>query len=216
MTAIIFYGSRIGYILFLFLLVIYFFRNFRTKNGYKKFRSAAIFISSFILMVFLVYKIPIVKERIFYTFGLSYDYKFNNIESINEGGIPEEHGRFLLWKDAVSLIKERPFFGLGTGATEKALLKKYKEMGHILFLDNKYNVHNSYLQTLLMGGIFLLAVYLLIMHNLLWSSLSRKDVSLFMFFLIIAITSITETIFVSRGVQFLSFFYCFFLMREHE
>ncbi len=213
--AILLYGSRIGYILFLLLLFIFFYKHIKSLSGIKRLKQIGILILFFLGLCILAYNIPIVKERIIYSFGASYEYKFNDKESI-KNGMPEEQGRLLLWQDAIDLIKLKPILGYGTGKTNEILQKKYKDEGHFLFLENKYNAHNSYLETLLIGGAVLLITYLLILFSLLRKSIKINSVVLFIFSLILILTSITETIFVSRGVQFVAFFYCFLLIPEND
>ena len=206
--AVILYGSRIGYIILFLLSAIFIFKNI--VSGKKGRRIQFIAISSFCIMAIslLVYNIPIVKERILYTLGYKYDYKFNNKEFI-EDKAPEEQGRLLLWQDAIELIKKRPVFGYGTGSAREVLLKKYQEKGQMLFLQKRFNAHNSYLELLLNGGIILLASYLALIFVLFVKSVRKRDFVLLSFAIIIAITSITETIFIAQGILFLSFFYCF-------
>jgi len=158
-------------------------------------------------MLITAWNIPIVKERILFTVGENYDYKYNDKEEVNLG--TEEQGRLLMWQDALELIKERPVFGYGTGASRQVLLEKYKEKGHHIFLEGKYNAHNTYLELLLWGGIVLLIVYLVYLGLLFYQSIVKKDLLLFLFFLIIVITGITETIFIAKGIMFAAFFYCF-------
>lgn len=214
--AIFLYGSRMGYLLFGLFTVIYLYRNISSKSKSERLKRIIIYtVGSFIILFFL-WNIPIIKERILYTFGYNYDYQFNNKEFLKDNKTPEEQGRLLLWQDALDLIKERPIFGYGTGSTRETLLQKYKEEGHTLFLENRFNAHNSYLESLLSGGIVLLISYLLIIIILFLNSFRKGDLVLLSFALIIAITSITETLFLAQGILFLSFFYCFFLTKINE
>lgn len=213
--AIILYGSRIAYIIFFIITAIYFFKDLISRKGINRIRYITIYSACFFGIIFLAFNIPIVKERILFTLGYKYDYKFNNKEFVKNNA-PEEQGRLLLWQDALDLIKERPIFGYGTGATREVLLQKYKEEEHTLFLEKRYNAHNSYLELLLSGGFVLLFYYLSVLLLLFLNSYRKGDLVLLSFSLIIAISSITETLFIAQGIIFLSFFYCFFLTKINE
>jgi O-antigen ligase len=213
--AIFLYGSRIGYLLFLLLAGVYIFKKISSESGKARIKKFLVYTSGLILLVVIMWNIPIIKERLLFSMGLDYDYKFNNKEFIGTD-TPEEKGRLLLWQDALDVIKEKPLIGYGTGSARDVLLKKYQIENHQLFLEKRYNAHNSYLELLIMGGLVLLASYLSILVVLLYNSHKRKDVILLSYFLIIFVTSITETIFRAEGVLFLSFFYCFLLTKPSE
>jgi O-antigen ligase len=208
--SIVLYGSRIGYIILLILIFAHIYINLKLKSKKEKGRLTLIYLLSIIILLTTSWNIPIVKERIQFTLGYQQDYKFNNQEAI-KNSTPEEQGRFLLWKDAFELIKEKPLFGYGTGSNHEVLSKKYKEKGHQLFLEKRYNAHNTYLDLLLTGGIPLLLIYLSILGNLLYIGFYKKNYIVLSFFLILAITGLTETIFRSQGIIFFAFFYCFLL-----
>lgn len=201
--AIILYGSRIGYILLLILGMIYTVRLVLLK----KFKEVVFIFLSFVTILFFAWNIPIVKERILFTLGENYEYKYNKKESAKVG--TEEQGRFMIWQNAWELIKEKPLIGYGTGSSRGVLINKYEEKGHDVFLNERYNAHNTYLELLLWGGILLLSVYLFALGLLLYNAIIRKDLILFSFFLIITITGITETLFIAQGIMFIAFFYCF-------
>lgn len=201
--SIILYGSRIGYILMMLLGVIYLIRLIKCK----KIKELSFVLITFLILLITAWNIPIVKERILFTAGENYDYKYNDKKKVNLG--TEEQGRLLMWKDALELIKEKPLLGYGTGASRQVLLEKYEEKGHNIFLEGRYNAHNTYLELLLWGGVVLLVIYLVYLGLLFYQSIIKKDLLLFLFFLIISIAGITETIFIAQGIMFAAFFYCF-------
>lgn len=213
--ALFLYGSRIGYIIFLLITLIFIYVSFLGYGGKERIKRLVVYLLILCLLLITAWNVPIIKERILYTFGYSYNYEFNDKEFIKDSS-PEEKGRLLLWQDTWELIIQKPAIGFGTGSARKILLKKYEEKGHDLFLENRYNAHNTYLEILLEGGIALLTIYLAMLYTLLWNSFRRKNFALFSFFLIITLTSITETIFLAQGIYFLSFFYCFLLAPKNE
>lgn len=204
--SLVLYGSRIGYIIFGILSCIYIF-NLLKKS---KLKEVLIIFLFFIFLMILAWNIPIVKERVLFTFGEKYEYQFNNPNSIING-TPENQGRLLLWQNAFDLIKEKSIFGYGTGSSKQILAEKYEKEGHEVFLKEKYNAHNTYIELLLWGGIILLLAYLTMLFYMLRKSILTKDIFLFSFFTIIVITGITETIFLAQGIMFFAFFYSFFL-----
>jgi len=208
--AIVLYGSRIGYIILIILFSIYALKGLKLKPKKEKGKLGLIYLVVIIILLIASWNIPIVKERILFTFGYQQDYKFNNQETIKNGS-PEKQGRLLLWKDALKLVKEKPLFGYGTGSNKVVLAQEYKERGHLLFLKKRYNSHNTYLDLLLIGGIPLLLLYLVILGVLLYEGIREKNYVLLSFFLIISITALTETIFRSQGIVFFAFFYCLLL-----
>jgi O-antigen ligase len=201
--SIILYGSRIGYILLMLLGVIYLIRLIKCK----KIKELSFVLITFLILLITAWNIPIVKERILFTAGENYNYKYNDKEEVSIG--TEEQGRLLMWRDALELIKEKPLLGYGTGASRQVLLDKYEEKGHHIFLEGRYNAHNTYLELLLWGGVILLVIYLVYLGLLFYQSIIKKDLLLFLFFLIISIAGITETIFIAQGIMFAAFFYCF-------
>lgn len=208
--SIVFFGSRIGYIILLLILLIYSYKNLKFTPKKVKIKQGLIYLTSIISLLIISWNIPIVKERIQFTFGYQQDYKYNNQELI-KSSTPEEQGRLLLWEDAFELIKERPLFGYGTGSNNKILYQKYKDKGHLLFLEKKFNAHNTYLEVLLIGGIVLLLTYLMLLGALLYQAIRKRNFVLLSFFLIVSITGLTETLFRAQGIVFFSFFFCFIL-----
>jgi O-antigen ligase len=207
--AILLYGSRMAYIIFCVLVIVYLIQIFKER----KIKELLILITLFIFCLFAGWNVPIVKERVLYTLGVNYDYKFNEKEFIKEKS-PEEKGRILKWQVAWELVKEKPFLGYGTGSSRKVLVNEYQEKGHSLFYEKKFNAHNTYIEILLIGGIFLLAVYFLILWRILHKAIVKKNLVLFSFFSIIAFTSFTETIFLAQGIIFFAFFYCTLLNKD--
>lgn len=208
-SAIVLYGSRMGYILLFLFAGIYLLKLIQQRKT-----IAVLFIfGGFILFLVTAWNIPIVKERVLYTLGEKYDYQFNNKASIIDG-TPENQGRLLLWQDAWSIIEKSPFFGHGTGSSKKLLSEKYKEEGHEVFLNEKYNAHNTYIELLIWGGFALLILYLIVLVYGIKFCFHKKDYIGVSFFLILVLTGLTETIFLAQGILFFAFFYAFFINKK--
>jgi O-antigen ligase len=208
-------GSRMGYVVFLLITLLFFIK--MLKFGSNRIKRTTLLGSTLIFIVLLVvsYNIPIVKERILYTFGQKLDYKYNNGDFI-ENKSELEQGRLLLWSDALDLIKKRPLLGYGIGSKDLVLKKKYKEENHHIFLNRAFNVHNTYLELLLVGGIPVLILFLIILWSILKVGIREKDFVIISFFIVICSYSITESIFRAQGIVFFAFYYSFLISNVYE
>lgn len=205
-------GSRICYGIYLILVGLFIYKAYHKQSLKVKLKAVATTIISLIVLGVICLQIPIIKERIYYTIGVNYDYQYNDSNSIKNSNDIEQ-GRMLLWSDAFVAIKEQPFFGHGTGSGKRVLRSVYEKNGHISFLEKDYNTHSTYLETWLEGGFILLGSYVWMLFLLLKGS---KSYTILGFFLIIVLASFTETLFLSKGLLFLSFFYCYFIRQSHE
>ena len=213
LSGIVFSGSRQGYVQLMILL--FFYGLFQIKHKQLSLKKTGLYLTGIILASILIFQIPIIKERILISFGAQKYYRFyikKNIHSKKD--LPEENGRLLSWQDAWELIKARPFAGYGTGDDNDNLVSRYKQNNHLYLFKKAYNAHNSYLQWLLSGGILLLSTYLLLLSLLFYQGVKYKNYLLLILFLIIFMTSFTETFYRIQGIVFIAFFYSF-LMRLH-
>lgn len=212
---IVFAGSRIGYVLFIVLLAMYVYKQIVSFSGPKRVKVLMAYLTISLIFGILAWNTPIIKERILYTAGIRYDYKYNNNKFVKKDN-PVKQGRLLLWKDALELIELKPILGHGTGSNMTLLKEKYKEKNHDIFREREYNTHSTYLGVLLSGGILRLAVYMLLLFSIAYFGIKSRDIITISFFMIVSVASITEMIFRSQGVMFFAFFYCFLLMRKNE
>jgi len=72
--------------------------------------------------------------------------------------------RIEIWKQALSLIKEKPIFGYGTGDVKDVLIEKYIEFDLKSAVEHKYNTHNQFLQILISSGIVGLLLFLIALY----------------------------------------------------
>jgi len=201
-------GSRQGYIQYLLLISIYFIKELFVRKQIKKTLFLGfIFLSS----LYLFFQIPIIKERVYVTFGKKQYYRFYHKKKLDTRNNPEKQGRLLSWQDAFELIKQRPFLGYGTGDDNDVLLKQYKKNQHLYLYKMEFNAHNSYIQWLLSGGLLLLIPYLLMLFVLLYYGIKKRNMMLISLFIIILFTSFTETFYRVQGIIFMAFFYSFFM-----
>lgn len=98
---------------------------------------------------------PTVKERI--TQGINEMQQYNTADSATSMGI-----RILLWKNTIELIQERPVFGYGSGAFQKAYTPKVAneaEWTHNIVHDP----HNQYLKIITEQGLIGLGAFIIML-----------------------------------------------------
>jgi O-antigen ligase len=121
------------------------------------------------------------------------------------------------WKVAVSIIKNSPVVGHGSG-TEISLLKEeyFLRKMYVSFL-NELNTHNQYLSLLIKTGIAGLSLFLFTLFAGFKKAIHQKD-SIFLSFLIIVSTvSFSENILdTNKGIFYYSFFFSFFFLTKKQ
>ena len=215
MVNILFAGSRIGIIIMFLLLVL---KLSELVFVQKRVTYALKVLSGIFLSLLIIWLIPISREKVFYrTFGLHKVYHYylsgnNNLHPENE----EKNGRLTAWKISWSLIKQKPLTGYGIGDAEQHLLQAYKEQHKMFLCRIKHNVHNSYLQFWLMGGVFLLLLYLLFVAIPFYYGVISKNYLLLSYAIIVGMSSLTESFVRIQGVVFIIYFYIFLTSLYYE
>jgi len=124
--------------------------------------------------------------------------------------------RLMIWDVSQDLINENPF-GLGTGDSKYALLKKYEEAGMKGALDSKLNCHNQFYETTLAIGIQGLIVLIIFLFYLLYTAIKRRNFLLLWIVVIIIINLFFESMFETQaGVIFFVFFTGLLLTSQPE
>lgn len=120
--------------------------------------------------------------------------------------------RMNLWQASLSIIKENPFFGVGTGDASTELLKEYKQREFHEPYKRKYNAHNQFLDTIIRIGLvgFLpLAIYL---ASTLYIASKKMELLHVAFLSIILIACFTEVLLIrQKGIVFFLLFNSLFL-----
>lgn len=115
--------------------------------------------------------------------------------------------RVHLWKNAVELIADHPFFGVGTGDIKEEIVKYYTKNNYAYGIRERISPHNQFLHTgVILGftGILFLASLLLIPMFL---AIRSKDWLYFCFLLIILLNCMTESVLeIQKGILFFAFF----------
>jgi len=126
--------------------------------------------------------------------------------------------RLKIWGSTSQTLNNfRWITGVGVGDTTDELLKVYKKQNIELALNEKLNVHNQYLQTLLATGIFGLLLLLLILGYTATISIRDKNMVLLLFLVIISFNFLFESLFERVfGVIFFTFFILLFSTHSSE
>lgn len=190
----------VAFIMSTFLLSLYY--AYQKKIFFKALIMLTIITVSFIT-IFLAN--PANQER----FKKAIDYK----------GQYEEKGHFAhsgtrmrwdIWQCAISLIKQKPILGYGTGEAQQELNNCYKENDYwaILYWKNmSFNSHNEFFQTTLAIGLLGFFSLSFLIIYLLYHSITSQNILLLFFLLISLGLMLVEAIFkIQAGVIFFSFF----------
>ena len=204
-------GSRTGY-LSLFLIIIFYFIYTINQNGFDI--KHLIFGLAGMLALILLFQIPIIKERVYGTLGVKYKYQFYMDNKQNKTKkTKRETRRFELWKDSWNVIKQDFFVPRGFNKGLEDIYQQYKQAGHQYFLNKQYNSHNTFLSIWIYGGIIWLVNYLLIFFVLIKKSILSRSPEMAVFALLFILFSLSETLFLLRGIILISFLYSFLLIR---
>ncbi|WP_346883824.1 O-antigen ligase family protein [uncultured Algibacter sp.] len=130
----------------------------------------------------------------------------------------DEDYRVDIWKCGLEIVENDKFFGIGLGDNKDELFHCYssksKEIYEILYQE-KYNLHNQYLNFYVSGGIFCLVLFLALIFNNLKTSFVTRDYLFLTFIILISVNFVFENM-LDRvyGIYFFSFFNSFFVKRN--
>lgn len=200
---------------YLLIFVLFLVRLIRGNNLKYKFSFLFIFIFMLLLGLFM----PGNSERLGETF------RVNNsqlIGDIGENGITQ---RIWLWNEAISHVKEHPFFGHGLRSQRAYFYKRvHKDMlkskvtHHQMaaYIGNaSKNLHNQYLQILYESGAFGLVVFFLGIYFIFKSSIIRVSNSFVLVFVFYLVFLITENILDRQhGIYFYSFIFPILFLQQ--
>jgi len=192
-------SSKMGIIslvvIYLLMTFIFFFR--------QPTRKKAIFpVVMLGTVIFFMLLFPQVMERIETTTKV-----VENIDAIQPDVVESTGERILVWQSAWHVIKEHPFFGVGTGDVKDALLEEYSHHGIKYAYSRRLDAHNQYLQTYLSVG---LIGFLVLVTMLIWPGIAafrRKNYIYFFFILLFGMNIMVESMFENQaGIVFYAFF----------
>jgi O-antigen ligase len=120
--------------------------------------------------------------------------------------------RLLIWEGALEGIKTTPFFGAGTGGTQKLLNEGYGKIGYQEGIEKGFNAHNQYLQFLARNGIVELVCFLCLLGYTFWKSSKERNHTFLLFTMLVSLVMITESFLsVQKGIAFFYFFLMMFM-----
>jgi O-antigen ligase len=115
--------------------------------------------------------------------------------------------RLLVWESALEVIKQHPVFGVGTGDVKPELIKKYKEKGITLAIEQELNTHNQFLQTWLATGLPGLIILILCFILPAIYAIRHKEVTYFLFLSMLVMHMLVESMLERQaGIVFYGFF----------
>ena len=180
-----------GCILILFLLA----------HNQKKWGLKIMYPSLFLIISFgIVYFSPALSEKFA---------QFTEIQSLsfNKANYQSLSSRLAKIEAATNLIKEKPFFGSGTGDLIDDLVIKYEQMDFTMGYKYRYNPHNQFLDALARNGIVGGGIVITVLFLWpVWIAYKARN-----FFLVSAIfvcmaVAVTESIFgLQRGITMFAF-----------
>ncbi|TSE06278.1 O-antigen ligase family protein [Aquimarina algiphila] len=177
---------------YLFSFVLRFFK-------LRKNRSLIIY-ASVIAILFIIF---FIRFDLIFTINDVFE-KLINRNSLESLGV-----RFEIWKSTLYAVLESPYFGHGIGDKQIELERSYYINGFDEGIDEGYNAHNQFLESLLTGGLLLFSILFLLIRKLFiqYKKTYNKSIVVFIICLISAMSF--ESILVRQhGIVFFCFFFC--------
>jgi len=195
-------------------VIIYFVVLFITAINWiknKKSNVVVYLITATIAVLLMIVLIKPIKDRLINIDYFSYEIDQGHIGYWNGANL-----RMAIWECTIDPIKNNWLLGVGSGDVEQVLLDSYEDKDFKIGTLTGYNTHNQWLEFSLSFGI--IATLIVLATNILVPLIIgfKKDYNLFIFLIIILLTSLTEVIFATqKGVVFYSLFLTLFLNNLH-
>lgn len=216
---IIFLSSKMGIISLIIPFIVSYCCLFFVK---KKYLKTIIHFFVFFIVILISYKYIITETR----FATLHNIENFNFQQLNQAEadslakpdmvykITESNQiRYLVWIEAIKLVRENWLAGVGTGDIKDELLKKYEKDNLWWILEKKYNAHNQFLQTWgalgIPGILFILGGFIIAFYQ----SIKKRKFIYFGFLLLLILNFLVESMLETQaGVIFFAFFnslFCF-------
>lgn len=185
--------SRLYYLLFALLFLVWFVLAFRKK--YISYTFLMVMFASLIFTVYVLYK------------NYFFHYRFSNYLQYGDmSNYKKPEDRYYIWNCAKILIAEKPFTGYGMGKTRDHLILCYANTQYQNGVVNRFNAHSQYFESILEMGfpLFLLLAFLVLIS--ISKAINRKN---HLYLLVLGCMSflfITESY---LKVQSSSYLFCF-------
>jgi hypothetical protein len=154
-----------------------------------------------------------------YSGGIGLRKKFDQLKweywTLQSSNNPAGHSilqRFELWKNSISLIKENPLFGVGTGDIKTEFARSLNDRGSSM-AGSKLRSHNQYLAFSIQFGIIGIILITVSIILSIMKSPNRKGYLFVVFITIILLSMLAEDTLESQiGASFFALFYSFFIL----
>lgn len=118
--------------------------------------------------------------------------------------------RYKIYKISFELINENLIYGVGTGDIKDKLLTKYSENNMKHAVEQKLNVHNQHLETLIGQGLIGFIIQILMFIYPLMFIFKKRNFLLYSFLLITFVHFMFESMLNTQsGVIYFAYFFCF-------
>jgi len=140
-----------------------------------------------------------------------------NIGTHNTDPKTTSDSRMSRWIVGWELVKEKPFFGHGSGMENEKLLQKFKEKNMKLSIEKGYNSHNQFLGFLIRFGIIGATSILLYFGSNLYFALRSRDLIYIYFLLLLATIFLIEN-YIDRnmGLNLITLMSSLFLIKKND
>jgi len=121
---------------------------------------------------------------------------------------------YLIWKNAVGLIKQHLIFGVGIGDVHDELNKEFVKNNFKFGIEKDFNPHNQFLNTMVALGITGLILLLALFFLPAYVAWQQKNWICFFFLVIIFLNCLTESVLERQaGIIFFAFFFSLFAVQ---
>ena len=224
-VALVFAASKNVMVITFLSVIFYLLSSLVNKVRWKE---VLIVLTSFLLAIFLISKIPIIEKRVAELTDLSGMELFEKVKK-REWLTAEERAvfngtslRLAFWYVGCSEVidNKRLLIGLSPGDSKALINKRYDELNLLIHFRN-YNMHNQYLQYFVEFGLLGVVLYVAFLVLLLFSSVENKNSLLLAFIIGFLFFQLTESVLErNKGILFFVFFLLLLLKlnikKEHE
>jgi len=190
-------------------------------------KAGIISISLFLFVFITIWSIK--NRKIFYPLALAFAFSFLLLLSYQKSKLVKHrvdeliHGvasvsgeksngstgiRVRIWGEGISLIKEKPLVGYGTGDVKDVLMKRYDDVRMCTAYDNKLNAHNQFIQIALSIGLIGLFIFCMTMYESIKNGIKNNNLFIVSFVIMFIAYALTESLLENQaGTIFFGLFF---------
>jgi O-antigen ligase len=208
--SILLYSSKMGLLSFSILMPLFTFLVLIKRKAYK---TIVLLVMSFLVFMPIAYKlVPKPFERIKTALTVTASY-----QTVDQGTSESTGVRILIWKKAITKIKENLWLGVSPGDADDKLLEAYAEGQMDGANQKKLNAHNEFLQITLGLGILGLFAYIMLFIIGFYQAFLYKNRLLNIFLVLIILNFLVESMLQRQaGILFFACFLCLFLHQDFK